>query len=205
MSLWSQAQYLVQSVPQLSASGAPKDRALIVFLSFDRKSLVKGLTISLVGDGNRLMAVLLAWENMWKHIWPKKDPFKLLEHGKTHNQLIDDLTIEQVNFHNYVKFPRRSPSSPRKFLSKLFARSSRSQVGFSATSKDGISQTLRDEVEQTSFSSNGRDDDFQGQQGQDTQHVKHVVHRRSRESTFQFKAVPGMSHADLGLEILKVC
>ena len=45
---------MVQSLPQLRASGAPKDRALMVFLSFDRKSLVKGLTISLVGDGKRL-------------------------------------------------------------------------------------------------------------------------------------------------------
>mmetsp|Transcript_35775 Transcript_35775/g.57460 ORF Transcript_35775/g.57460 Transcript_35775/m.57460 type:complete len:208 (-) Transcript_35775:148-771(-) len=46
-------QYLVQSVPQLRASGAPKDNALMVFLSLLKNNLVKGLTISLVGEGNR--------------------------------------------------------------------------------------------------------------------------------------------------------
>jgi hypothetical protein len=66
----AQAQYLVQSLPQLSASGAPKERALMVFLSFDRKSLVKGLTISLVGDGKRLE---------WR--WGKGETC-----GKTHGQ-----------------------------------------------------------------------------------------------------------------------
>ena len=97
------------------------------------------------------------------------------------------------HFHNYVKF-FRSLVLPSKMTH--FYRG-RSQVRFSTASNDRISQPFGDEIQQTSFSGNGRDDDFQGQQGQDRQHVKHVMHRRPRESTFQFQAVPCMSHADL--------
>ena len=75
----AQAQYLVQSLPQLSASGAPKERALMVFLSFDRNSLVKGLTISLVGDGKRLEWRWGKGETCEKNPWPKKDPVLVLE------------------------------------------------------------------------------------------------------------------------------